>query len=383
MIERKLSVFLCHSSQDKPIVRELCQRLSAEGWLDPWLDEEKLLPGQNWDFEIEKAVESSDVVIVCLSNNSVTKEGYVQRELKYVLDIALEKPEETIFIIPLRLEECTPPRRLRPWQYADYFPAENREAAFARLLASLKLRAQDLDLRVETLLPVMPIDPSEAAESKAEPKPDVFGEMEFVKVPAGKFLMGADKMERDIPYHYWVGHFPVTNQQYSTFRKAMMRHHSFPKGRNLHPVGNISRISADEYIKWLNEHAVDLPSGYTFQLPSESEWEKAARGTDGRIYPWGNELIRACNTRDKNIGETTPVGTYSPQSDSPYGAADMAGNVWEWTRTLSQENIGVIKGGSFGDDIMYARCDVRAFYSVASVALSFGMRLAVVPISAE
>ena len=62
---RKLRVFLCHSSQDKPIVRELYQRLNAEGWIDPWLDEEKLLPGQDWDMEIEKAVEAANAVIMC------------------------------------------------------------------------------------------------------------------------------------------------------------------------------------------------------------------------------------------------------------------------------------------------------------------------------
>src|SRR5512143_2058877 len=97
---RKLRVFLCHASQDKPIVRELYQRLLAEGWIDPWLDEEKLLPGQDWDLEIEKAAEAADAVIVFLSNNSVSKEGYIQKELRFVIDIALEKPEETIFIIP-------------------------------------------------------------------------------------------------------------------------------------------------------------------------------------------------------------------------------------------------------------------------------------------
>ena len=121
---RKLRVFLCHSSQDKPVVRELYQRLNAEGWIDPWLDEEKLLPGQNWDMEIEKAVETADAVILCLSNKSVTKEGYVQRELKFVLDIALEKPEEAIFIIPLRLEDCNPPRRFRLWQYGRLFSCQ-------------------------------------------------------------------------------------------------------------------------------------------------------------------------------------------------------------------------------------------------------------------
>lgn len=98
---RKLHVFLCHASQDKLVVRELYRRLLAEGWIDPWLDEEKLLPGQDWDMEIEKAVEAADAVIVYLSSKSITKEGYVQKEIKYSLNLALFKPEETIFIVPL------------------------------------------------------------------------------------------------------------------------------------------------------------------------------------------------------------------------------------------------------------------------------------------
>ena len=140
---RKLRVFLCHASQDKPVVRELYQRLLAEGWMDPWLDQEKLLPGQDWDLEIEKAVESADAVIVCLSSRSVSKEGYIQKELRFVLDIALEKPDGTIFVIPLRLDECEVPRRLRSWQYADYFP-EIRDSAYGRLIASLRERQSAL-----------------------------------------------------------------------------------------------------------------------------------------------------------------------------------------------------------------------------------------------
>lgn len=76
MTNPKLRIFLCHSSQDKQTVRDLYQLFRNESWLDPWLDEEKLLPGQDWDIEIEKAVEKSHVVIVFLSNNSVSKEGW-------------------------------------------------------------------------------------------------------------------------------------------------------------------------------------------------------------------------------------------------------------------------------------------------------------------
>src|SRR5687767_10358285 len=111
--KRPLKVFLCHASQDKLTVRELYGALKAEGWIDPWLDKAKILPGQDWRTVIEKAVEESDVVIVCLSSLSVSKEGFVQREIKYAYDIALEKPEETIFLIPLRLDDCAIPRGLR------------------------------------------------------------------------------------------------------------------------------------------------------------------------------------------------------------------------------------------------------------------------------
>ena len=90
--KRSLKVFLCHASGDKPTVRRLYKRLVMDG-LDAWLDQEKLLPGQDWRLEIPKAVREADVVVICLSNKSITKEGYIQKEIKFALDIADEKPE--------------------------------------------------------------------------------------------------------------------------------------------------------------------------------------------------------------------------------------------------------------------------------------------------
>ena len=108
-------------------MRELSGRLASEGWIDPWMDEKKLLPGHDWRTKIEEAVETSDVVIICLSNNSVTKEGFVQKELRYPREIAFEKPDETIFLIPLRLDDCTVPRGLRFYQWGDYFGEKKEE----------------------------------------------------------------------------------------------------------------------------------------------------------------------------------------------------------------------------------------------------------------
>jgi len=148
---RKLRVFLCHSSQDKPIVRELYRRLNAESWIDPWLDEENLLPGDNWILEVNKAVESSDILVVCLSNNSVTKEGFVQKELKNILDVSDNKPEGSIFVVPVRLDDIKPPERFKSLQYVDFFPEDRKKWAFQRILKSLETHSNSENtLRVET-----------------------------------------------------------------------------------------------------------------------------------------------------------------------------------------------------------------------------------------
>src|SRR5882762_4468080 len=130
-----LRIFLCHSSGDKSAVRELCHRLRNDGF-DPWLDEEELLPGQDWQEEIPRAVRACDVVVVCLSRACVSKEGYLQREIKVALSAAEEKPEGTIFIIPVRLEEVDVPRSLAQWQWANLFQQDGYE----RLVRALGLR---------------------------------------------------------------------------------------------------------------------------------------------------------------------------------------------------------------------------------------------------
>ena len=141
--KRLLKVFLCHASQDKPVVRELYQRLNAEGWIDAWLDEKKLLPGQNWQLNIEEAVETSDNVIICLSSNSVNKEGFIQKELRYARDIALEKLDHSIFLIPARINECDIPKGLRFYQWADYY-GEKKDEAYSNLIKSLKIRYEQI-----------------------------------------------------------------------------------------------------------------------------------------------------------------------------------------------------------------------------------------------
>jgi len=178
----------------------------------------------------------------------------------------------------------------------------------------------------------------EAAAEEAAAGRKLILEMEFVRVPAGEFRMGSDsqkdKLTRDdeIPQHkvsldeYLIGKTPVTNCQYQAFVQASGYRRECPKGKEQHPVVNVSWDDAVAFCAWASQ-----VSGTKVRLPSEAEWEKAARGTDECIYPWGDQAPDAtrCNS-SMRVRDTTRVGRYSPKGDSPYGAQDMAGNVWEW-----------------------------------------------------
>lgn len=139
-----LRVFLCHASQDKQAVRQLYTRLRESGY-HPWLDEEDLLPGQDWALEIRAAVRRSDVVAVCLSRQSIQKSGFVQKEIGFALDVADEQPEGTIFLIPVRLEECAVPSRLARWHWVDLF----EDNGYDRLVRSLEHRLASHSARIE------------------------------------------------------------------------------------------------------------------------------------------------------------------------------------------------------------------------------------------
>jgi Leucine-rich repeat (LRR) protein len=140
--KRNLSIFLCHSSNDKTQVRKLYKKLTSNS-MNVWLDEENLIPGQDWEYEISKAIDTSDVIIVCLSKNSVSKEGFVQKEIRFALDKAEEKPEGVIFIIPLLLEECEVPQRLSKRHWAKLY----EENGYSFLLKALNVRAINLGLK--------------------------------------------------------------------------------------------------------------------------------------------------------------------------------------------------------------------------------------------
>lgn len=144
--ENNFQIFLCYRDDDKPTARAIYDNL-RENLLDVWFDEESLLAGGEWRVEIPKAIQRSDVVLLLLSNHALTKEGYFQSEIKLALEVANEKPEGTIFIIPLRLEACEVPQSISKWQYIDYF----EEKWFDQLLKALRGRANQIGKTLHSL----------------------------------------------------------------------------------------------------------------------------------------------------------------------------------------------------------------------------------------
>lgn len=226
--------------------------------------------------------------------------------------------------------------------------------------------------------------------------------LDVIEIPAGTFLAGSTPEERERAYQldeaayghsrtrergwynddddlhevyldtYWITKNLITNAQYQMFVEATghrvpdidketwdgyglihpyERTRQFawidgvpPPGRDDHPVVMVNHADATAFAAWLSEE-----TGQAWRLPSEMEWQKAARGTDGRMFPWGDEWDpNLANTHDAGPFTTVPVGSF-PEAASPYGMLDAAGQVFEWTTTLKRPGRYWVKGGSWDD----------------------------------
>ncbi|MGQ0555423.1 MAG: SUMF1/EgtB/PvdO family nonheme iron enzyme [Nitrospiraceae bacterium] len=214
--------------------------------------------------------------------------------------------------------------------------------------------------------------------------------VDMVKVPKGPFLYGDQKIRVVIEHDYWIDQYPVTNEKYRAFIEAggyeNQQYWSSEgwqwKTKNnvtglqywseaawikaAHPVVGVSYHEAEAYAKLAGK-----------RFPTEQEWEKAARGQDGRKYPWGEEFEKdRCNSEESGIGHTTSVGQY-PNGVSPYGCYDMAGNVWEWCTSWYDQSLAqrVIRGGSWLNRPEVLRASSRFRYTTDYRFYNLGFRL--------
>jgi hypothetical protein len=344
-------IFISYAREDRDrvirIVKALRNALRRQHW-SVWWDGEIGI-GMEFSEQIEVEIRAARCVIVIWSISSVASD-YVKIE-------AGEGRKRKI-LLPAMIETVKIPLEFGRLHTADLTDWRGRssEACFKQLLAA-----------ITRLL--------ETPKAVCIEKYDHTDFDAMVKVPAGYFKYQKDKAKIEKPYMIDV--YPVTNSRFRKFieaggytnlklwsaegqkwlKKSLAVEPKYWKAETwnqpLHPVVGVNFYEAEAYANWDDK-----------RLPTEKEWERAARGIDIRKYPWGNEFDPGrCNTSESNIRSTTPVTHYA-NGMSLAGCYDMVGNVWEWCQDWSDnlESFKVVRGGSWEEDRDNALCTAREWY---------------------
>jgi formylglycine-generating enzyme required for sulfatase activity len=400
-------VFISHAHEDAVFAHRLAADLVSAGWR-VWIAPDSILPGEKWVEAIGRGLVSSGVFVVVLSPAGVASH-WVKTETNAAIELEVGG---AMRFIPLDVTECAVPILWNGYQRVSF------RGCYEDGLRALSGRLSGAPAAV----PVAPTTPEPEAAKPTVPSifvPAVVSkrgpiEFDWLTIPPGDFLMGSDKQkdklafDNEMPQHtlylpeYRIARTPVTVAQFAAFVKAT-GYEAMAEGQDsvwiwsgwkeiagadwAHPRGPKSDVQAkqDHPVTCVSWHdAVAFCKWAAVRLPTEAEWEKAARGTDGRFWPWGNRAPNdgLCNFK-MTVGDTSPVGRY-PDGKSPYGLLDAAGNVWEWTSSLwgkhasnpefgypydakdGRENLStpdavlrVLRGGSFRHDDRSVRCAFR------------------------
>ena len=339
-------VFISFASSDVRDAERLARQLEALGW-SVWWDRTTLLPGRAFGQEIPTAIAAARSVVVLWSATSVTS-TWVQNEARRGLkrDILVPAVIDHQPDVPMEFEHLNA-ANLKGWDGST----SHRE--FARLVRALEevigSRAPQPGGLSAQPAPTTSRSTSESATGRSTSidlatldLSDIDGPA-WVRIPPGTFEMGSATGETDEkPVHavtlspFRISRFPVTNRQYEHFvnesgQKAPShwKRKQMPREKEDHPVVFVSWSSGAEFCTWLTER-ISGGVGGTGRLPTEAQWEYAARGPRGRLYPWGDEepTTERANFAP-SAGDTTPVDAH-PGGATPEGIHDLAGNVWEW-----------------------------------------------------
>jgi len=430
MSAAKPRIFISYSSHDAALVQRLKDDLKEAG-ASVWLDHEQLKPGTpNWQKSVREGIEQAETVI-CATSPEAADSQYVGHEL----GIARDEHKE-ILLVWIRGEKWS---RCAPMGYYYVQNIDARDATYPDGLAKLKkalgMAQQDDTAPRVAVAPMPPSHPTPAPVIPPERFPARLAALGYTShatdgiewivpplcaVRVGPFRLGSDKQRdkeaRDDEAQritvtlnaFELARFPVTVAEYACFVKAKRRNTPANWSDQLrqldHPMVGVTWYDAYDYAAWLTEC-----TGQPWRLPTEVEWEKAARGdprdplgaNSERIYPWGDTFDSTrCNTSESKLKTTSPIGWYGPDDPeplsgrrsgaSPCGAEDLAGNVWEWTASeraadyskvelisqrSSMEN-RILRGGSWSVEAKSARAAYRLSNRPGSVFGNVGFRLA-------
>ncbi|NJL55722.1 SUMF1/EgtB/PvdO family nonheme iron enzyme [bacterium] len=393
-------VFVSYSRKDKKFVRRLVSDLK-ENNIPVWLDEFDIAPGVRWDRAIEDALQNSTHFLLVMSQNSVVSEN-----VRDEIDLALEAGK---IIVPVKIDNCVPPLRVRRVQWTDFIASY--EVSLERLLQFLPA---DKQTRVSESKPTDKLEIQEGnipTETRQDERniydivsilPEPF---EWILIPPGKVTI-TGYGEFEVP-SFSISKYPITVAQYELFindggyndrsiwteaglawqnkvKVKFPRYWKDPKFHHSdHPIVGVSWFEAVAFSRWLGNKL-----GLHITLPSEQQWQRAAQGDTEFAYPWGSDFDEnRCNmkTEPKSEEGTTAVTQY-PSGASPYGVMDMSGNVWEWTLTifddvnetdLSSSESRVQRGGSFTNKPDMLRVDYRRKHYPDLEGYNFGFRVVI------
>jgi formylglycine-generating enzyme required for sulfatase activity len=407
-----IEVFYSYAHEDEALRNELekhLKLLQRQGLITSWYNRQ-IVAGRDWAKDIDTHLETASLILLLISADFLTSDYCYGIEMKRALE---RHDANKARVIPILLRPVE--WKGAPFEHLQVLPTDakpittwrNVDEAFANVTAGIHRTIEDLGQPSLTKLDLHP---------------------ELVDIPAGPFLMGITahdieylKLQNwdwvknwylkgqyrwELPGHevdipvFKISRYPITNRFYKKFVETTQhtapthwKKNTCPPGTDDYPVVCVDWYDAQAYCHWLSRE-----TGKVYRLPTEAEWEKASRGTDGRLWPWGMEWdSMRCNSRAYGVGHILPVNHFGQNCAGPYGIMDSCGNAAEWCSTrwgslwmspeyrypfdatdgreeMYSNDLRVVRGGSYRGSIGEVRCTSRSRYPPRQKIDTIGFR---------